>query len=114
MNRKPLSQNYGLAERSVLMKYVNYYIFKPRVLVTVEHSDIIYSVASMAILVGKCVIFLQFSFSFFFLFSVSAKFFPDTSLLSDVFVRRVFFVYFVRFEGAVVMRIFFWCTQENI
>ena len=39
---------------------------------------------------------------------------PVTPLLSGVIVHRVFCAYFVRFEGAGVMRRFPWCTQENI
>ena len=49
-----------------------------------------------------------------FFFSVSGKVLPLTPLLSGVFVHRVFCAYFVRFEGAGVMRRFPWCTQENI
>ena len=50
----------------------------------------------------------------FLLFSVSGKVLPVTPLLSGVFVHRVLSAYFVRFEGAGVMRRFSWCTQENI
>ena len=39
------------------------------------------------------------SSSFFKFFSVSVKVLPVTPLLSGVFVHRVFFAYFVRFEG---------------
>ena len=53
-------------------------------------------------------------FLFYFIFSVSGKVLPVTPLLSGVFVHRVFCAYFVRFEGAGVMRRFPWCTQENI
>ena len=61
----------------------------------------------MAIPVGKCVIFLGFFYLFLFLFfSVSAKVLPVTPLLSGVFVHRVFCAYYVRFEGAGVMRRF--------
>ena len=71
----------------------------------------------MAIPVGKWVGFVRFitglpnpvgisvSFRvFFLLFSVSGKVLPVTALLSGVFVHRVFCAYFVRFEGAEVMR----------
>ena len=47
-------------------------------------------------------------------FSVSVKVLPVTPLLSGVFVRRVCCAYFVRFEGAGVMRRFLWCTREDI
>ena len=47
-------------------------------------------------------------------FSVSGKVLPVTSLFSGIFEHRVFYAYFVRFEGAGVMRRFLWCTQENI
>ena len=50
----------------------------------------------------------------FFIFSVSAKVLSVNPMLSGVFVHRVFFAYFVRFEGAGVMLRFLWCTQENI
>ena len=50
-------------------------------------------------------VLLIFSF-----FSVSVKVLPVTPLLSGVFVHRVFCAYFVRFEGAGVMRRFVWCT----
>ena len=40
----------------------------------------------------------------FLLFSVSVKVLPVTPLLSGVFVHRVFCAYFVRFQGAGVMR----------
>ena len=53
--------------------------------------------------------------SFFnYFFSVSGKVLPVTSLLSSVFVRRVFSAYFVRFEGAGVIRRSPWCTQEKV
>ena len=58
--------------------------------------------------VGKRVIF-----SLFF-FSVSVKVLPVAPLLSGVFVHRVFYVYFVRFEEVAVMRRLLSCTQENI
>ena len=51
---------------------------------------------------------------FLFFFSVSGKVLNVTPLLSSVFVRRVFSAYFVRFEGAGVIRRFPWCTQENV
>ena len=38
------------------------------------------------------------------LFSASGKVLPVTPLLSGVFVHRVLSAYFVRFEGAGVMR----------
>ena len=57
-----------------------------------------YWVTGIAILVGKCVIFLSFLF-FFLSFSVSGKVFPITPLLSGVFVRRVFCGYFGRISG---------------
>ena len=61
----------------------------------------------MAIPVGKCVIFLVFFYLLLFLFfSVSVKVLPVTPLLSGVFVHRVFCAYYVRFEGAGVMRRF--------
>ena len=41
----------------------------------------------------------RFHFVGFLLFSVSGKVLPVTSLLSGVFVHRVFCAYFVRFEG---------------
>ena len=44
------------------------------------------------------------SWVFLLFFSVSGKVLPVTSLLSGVFVHRVFCAYFVRFEGAEVMR----------
>ena len=47
-------------------------------------------------------------------FSVSGKILPVTPLLSSVFVHGVFSAYFVRFEGAGVIRRFPWCTQENV
>ena len=49
---------------------------------------------------------ISVSFRGFFLlfFSVSGKVLPVTPLLSGVFVHRVFCAYFVRFEGAGVMR----------
>ena len=47
-------------------------------------------------------------------FFLSVKVLPVTPLLSGVFVHRVFFACFVRFERAVVMRIFLWCTHESI
>ena len=53
-------------------------------------------------------------FLFFIFFSVSVNVWPGTPLLSGVLVHRVFFAYFVRFEGVGVMRRFLWCTQENI
>ena len=47
--------------------------------------------------------FFYFSFSFFFLFfSVSVKVLPVTPLLSDVFVHRAFYAYFLRIERVVV------------
>ena len=53
-------------------------------------------------------------FSFFpYFFSMWVKVLPVTPQLSAAFVHRVF-AYFVRFEGAAVMRIFLWCTQEKI
>ena len=59
--------------------------------------------------------FFIFKFLFFkLLFSVSGKVLPVTPLLSGVFVHGVFCAYFVKFEGAGVMRRFPWCTQENI
>ena len=66
--------------------------------------------------VGICVIFLSPSIYFilFLFFSVSVKVLPVTPMLSGVFVHRVFFAYFVRFEGAGEMLRFLWCTQENI
>ena len=48
--------------------------------------------------------FVLFFFPFFFF--VSVKVFPATSLLSGVFVHRVFCVYFLRSEGVVEMRRF--------
>ena len=39
-------------------------------------------------------------FVVFIFFSVSVKVLPVTPLLSSVFVHRVFFAYFVGFEGA--------------
>ena len=62
------------------------------------HSN--YWVASRAIPVGKWVIFLCF------FFPVSVKVLPLTPLLSGVFVHIVLCAYFVRFEGAGVMRRF--------
>ena len=47
---------------------------------------------------------LLFFVFFFLFFSVSGKVLPVTPLLSGVFVHRVFCAYFVRFEGAGVMR----------
>ena len=44
------------------------------------------------------------SWVFLLFFSVSGKVLPVTPLLSGVFVHRVFCAYFVRFEGAGVMR----------
>ena len=41
---------------------------------------------------------------FLLFFSVSGKVLPVTPLLSGVFVHRVFCAYFVRFEGAGVIR----------
>ena len=58
----------------------------------------------MAIPVGKWVDFRFLIFFFLVFFSVSVKVLPVTPLLSGVFVHRVFCVYFVRFEGAGVMR----------
>ena len=55
-----------------------------------------------------------FSIVIILFFSVSVNVLPVTSLLSGVFTHRVFCAYFVRFEGAGVMRRFLWCTQENI
>ena len=49
-----------------------------------------------------------------FFISVSREIVPVTPLLSGVFVHRVFCTYCARFEGAGVMRIFLWCTRENI
>ena len=71
---------------------------------------------SMAIPVGKCVIFFCFYiYLFIYLFSsLSVKVLPVTPLLSGVFVHRVFCAYFVRFKGLGVMRRFLRCTQENI
>ena len=46
----------------------------------------------------------RFRFFFLVFFSVSVKVLPVTPLLSGVFVHRVFFAYFVRFEAAGVMR----------
>ena len=63
-------------------------------------TDCYHWVASMAIPVGKWVIFLYFSLYF----SVSVKGLPVTPPLSGVFVHRVFCAYFVRFEGVGVMR----------
>ena len=51
---------------------------------------------------------------FLLFFSMSGKVLPVTPLLSGVFVHIVLCAYFVRFEGAGVMRRFPWCTQENI
>ena len=70
----------------------------------------------MANPVGICVSFrgfCNFSFSFFLFFSLSGKVLPVTPLLSGVFVHRVISAYFVRFEGAGVIRRP-WCTQENV
>ena len=53
--------------------------------------------------VGICVSFVRFI-----IFSVSRKVLPVTPLLSGVFVHRVFYAYFVRFEGDGVMRRFLW------
>ena len=62
--------------------------------------------------VGIWVSFRGFiNFNFNFNFSVSVKVLPVTPLLSGVFVHRVFCAYFVRFEGAGVMRRFPWCTD---
>ena len=47
-------------------------------------------------------------FSYF--FSVSGKVLPVTPLLSSAFVHRVFCAYYVRFEGAGVIRRFPWCN----
>ena len=47
-------------------------------------------------------------------FRVGKKVLPVTPLLSSVFVHRVFSAYFVRFEGAGVIRRFPWCTQEKV
>ena len=44
------------------------------------------------------------SWVFLLFFSVSGNVLPVTPLLSGVFVHRVFCAYFVRFEGAGVMR----------
>ena len=63
--------------------------------------------------VGKCVIFLSFSIIFtylFYFFSVLVRVLPVTLLLSGLSVHRVFCAYFVRFEGAGVMRRFLWCN----
>ena len=49
----------------------------------------------------------------FFLFSVSVKVVPVTSLVSGVFVHRALCAYFLRIERVVEMRRFFWWTQEN-
>ena len=62
----------------------------------------------MAIPVGKWIIYLWF------FFSVSVKDLPVTPMLCGVFVHRVFCAYFVRFEGAGVMRRYLWRTKENI
>ena len=51
----------------------------------------------VGICVSFVVVFLFISFHYFFPVSV-----------------KVFCAYFVRFEGAWVMRRFPWCTQENI
>ena len=80
--------------------------------------QVIYLVTSMAIPVEKYVIFLRF-FGYFFkifivFFFVLVEVLPVTPLLNGVFVHKVFCAYFVRFEGAGVMRRFLWCTQENI
>ena len=48
-----------------------------------------------------------------FIFSVSGKVLPVTPLVSGVFVHRVVSAYFVRFDGAGVMRRFP-CTKKNI
>ena len=61
--------------------------------------------------VGICVSFVVFFlfvfiYLFIFFFSVSVKVLPVTPLLSGVFVHRVFCGYFVRFEGARVIRRF--------
>ena len=50
----------------------------------------------------------------FFIFSVSVKVLSVNPMLSGVFVHRVLFAYFVRFEEAGEMHRFLWCTQENI
>ena len=55
-----------------------------------------------------------FHFVVFIFFSVSGTALPVTSLLSSVFVHRVFSAYFVRFEGGGVICRFPWCTQENV
>ena len=60
---------------------------------------------------GKKSLFYYF-FKIF--FSMSVRVLLVTPLLSGVFVHSVFFAYFVRFEGAAVMRRFLWWTQENI
>ena len=64
----------------------------------------------MAIPVGKWVGFVRFIY-FIFLFSVSVKVLPVTSLVSGVFVHRAFCAYFLRIERVVEMRIFLWWTQ---
>ena len=43
-------------------------------------------------------------------FSLWGNVLPVTPLLSSVFVQRVFSAYFVRFEGAGVIRRFPWCN----
>ena len=55
-----------------------------------------------------------FYFILFYFFSVSGKVLPVTPLVSSVFVHRLFSAYFVRFEGAGVIRRFPWCTQEKV
>ena len=55
--------------------------------------------------VGICVAFRRL----FIVFRVG-KSLACKPLLSGVFVHRVFCAYFVRFEGAGVMRRFLWCT----
>ena len=47
---------------------------------------------------------ISVSFRGFFFYFLSGKVLPVTPLLSGVFVHRVFCAYFVRFEGAGVMR----------
>ena len=64
--------------------------------------------------VGIWVSFRAFFLYFVLFLSVSGKVLPITPLLSCVFVHRVFRAYFVRCEGAGLMRRFPWCTQENI
>ena len=71
-------------------------------------SKVTYVITGLLNPVGICVAFRRF------IFSVSVKVLPVTPLLSGVFVHRVFCAYFVRFEGAGVMRRFLWCTREDI